>query len=284
MQFYGEVGWDSSRMAFTPAQIKELFEWVMAAPPVLNDPAMAPLLVLLTELGVTKQTVDVWIERARVGLDGRTQQEVTQLGLFTRRTGDLGADAGEAMASLQPPWAPKDPNVLPQVVATGRAFQINNETWHSKCSRMVPFISEDGTVVGIWLGGLGYLGDLQGFKQWMPLPQPRGHEASRLWVTLAYLPGDPGRRNRMMPKLLALLRVRNDMTQSPFLPHILELTYTAASPADDQASWRIDPTCPAGRVYIGMQRELVQDALSVSTVLGIGIGNLTVPPLGVTTA
>jgi hypothetical protein len=149
---------------------------------------------------------------------------------------------------------------------------------------MYPYVSKCGTVVGYWLGGLGYLGGTTEKPTWMPLPQPSNFKPNKLFVTLAYLTSDPGRRSRLCTAMAAKLRNTGEMLHSPFLPFRIQLTYATSNPSDDQAVWKIDPSCVAGRVFASLQRLIAQEVLSHATVFELNLANTVFPVLTVVTA
>jgi hypothetical protein len=169
----------------------------------------------------------------------------------------------------------------PWNVMQGIAFQCQAQTWSAFVQNMYPYVSKCGTVVGVWLGSLGYLGGAQENPVWVPLPQSRGFNPNRLFVVLAHCTNDPGRRGRLITNLMSQIRSTAEMLHSPFVPFRIQLTYSTASPSDDQAAWAIETSCVAGRVFAGMQRTVAQEVLAHATVFDIGLANTVFPVLTV---
>jgi hypothetical protein len=262
------------------SQIAEMAAWVTAQPSILNDEAFAPVLQLLADFGAPQEVVRAIIDAPRP-----TSVAPLVSGIITRRTGNVSVDAARAASQMGTAATAIDQgNSMPWSVLTGAAFCVQAQNWSAPIEHMYPYVSKCGTVVGFWLGGLGYLGGTAGHPTWVPLPQPTGFNPTRLFVTLAHLTSDPGRRGRLCTAMAGKLRNTTELLHSPFLPFRIQLTYATANPSDDQAVWKIDPACVAGRVFGSVQRIIAQEVLAHATVFEVGMANTVFPVLSIVTA
>ena len=225
--------------------------------------------------------------------------------MITRRSDSLSSDMAYALSLSSTLEQVEAENIKTSTIiqpwsgGCGVGRSVAQETWYVHSDYLAPYVSEDGTLVGMWVGPVGYFTQKAGESArgahkslthavaktgWEWLPSSPGADPLRWFVALGHLPADPGRRARIEVQLNAESKAWGTFYSKDLIPLRLELGYTVADPADDWAVWHIMPECPLGGALSSMQRTMIMDVLASSQVVGYGLCNTTVPPMALVMA